>query len=326
MKEIHSNDRDAFLLTWQFTSMCNFACAYCPEMLHDNKVKFPNYDLVLTFIKNLAKNNKKVYVDLLGGETTMWPQLLDFLKETKKISNIITTIETNGSRSTRWWEEFAAEELELNVLLDFTYHGALCDPDLYYANLSTVHKTHQVTSSFMLDPLHFDKINNLYKKIKDNLAVDCFYKLARHKTNSSGTYFDYTPEMLSKLNLSREEMLFDRDKFLTKKSAIVHTPTELFVDGEKTNWQTFVIEKKNSFKNWKCSAGIKRLFIGLDGDIWPCSVIGGGRYPKLNYKMGNIYDGTLKGNSEYMSCPESYCGCKMDGVLHKYKDEALTTI
>jgi hypothetical protein len=40
MKEIYSNERDTFLLTWQFTSMCNFACSVSFEELHDNKFKF----------------------------------------------------------------------------------------------------------------------------------------------------------------------------------------------------------------------------------------------------------------------------------------------
>jgi MoaA/NifB/PqqE/SkfB family radical SAM enzyme len=319
VKEIYSNDKDAFLLTWQFTSMCNFACAYCPEGLHDNTVKFPNYDLTLAFIKEIAKNNKKVYINLLGGEPTLWPELINFLKETKKISNIITILETNGSRSTRWWEEFSKAELDLNVILDFTYHAALCDPDLYYDNLKTIHETHQVNSSFMLDPFHFDKTNKLYKKIKDNLAVDCFYKTIRKGNMSSlDTYFDYTPEMLSKLELSRAEMLYDRNKFSVKKSSTIdNAPSELFVDGKRTNWQTFVLEKKHNFKNWKCSAGVKRLYIELNGDIWPCSVIGGGSYGKLNHKIGNIYDGTFKGKTEYMNCPVNYCGCKMDAILHK---------
>jgi hypothetical protein len=83
-----------------------------------------------------------------------------------------------GSRSTRWWEEFSNSNLDMNVHIDFTYHAAFCDPNLYYKNLEKIHEKY-VTSSFMLVLLHFDKVTNLYKKVKENLAVDCVYKVLR---------------------------------------------------------------------------------------------------------------------------------------------------
>ena len=249
MKEIYSNQRETFLLTWQLTSMCNFSCDYCPDDLHDNMVGFPDYELVLNFIKELSKKHKKVYVDLLGGETTLWPQLLDFLKEIKKLSNVMVIIETNGSRSTRWWEEFSKLELDMNVHVDFTYHASFCDEDLYYNNLKTIHEKYQVTSSFMLHPLHFDKVTNLYKRVKENLAVDCVYKVLRDKLSTTTLYPGYTPEMLKEVDKPASHMIYDSNdkKFPPKKSNILRPPSTLFVDGEKTNWQTFFLEKKHHY-------------------------------------------------------------------------------
>jgi len=327
MKEIYSNELDTCMVSWQFTSMCNFACTYCPEEFHDNKVKFPKYDDALYFLQEFSKNHKKIYIELLGGETTLWPKLLDFLREIKKISNVVVQIDTNGSRSTRWWEEFNDSDLEMNVILNFSYHGEFCDPDIYYDNLAEIHEKYQVVSSFMLDPLHFKKTHKLYNRIKDNLAVDCIYKVLRPNFHPNKLIDGYTTEMLAEIDKHKG---YDRsDKRFPYKRADddLVMPTTIFVDGKEKNWQIMLTEKDNSFKNWKCSAGVKRLFIGLDGNIWPCSALRQWGNDKTHEDyLGNIHERTYKAREQYMACPKEYCGCKFDALAHKYKDETPTTI
>jgi hypothetical protein len=104
-------------------------------------------------------------------------------------------------------------------------------------------------------------------------------------------------------------------------------PATLFVDGKIKNWQIMLTAKDNSFKNWKCSAGVKRLFVGLDGNIWPCSALRRWDDDKTHQDyMGNIHDRTYKAREQYMDCPEKYCGCKFDALSHKYDDATPTSI
>jgi hypothetical protein len=44
----------------------------------------------------------------------------------------------------------------------------------------------------------------------------------------------------------------------------------MYVDGTLTNWQIILINRDNKFLNWKCSAGSKRIFVGLGRDVCPC--------------------------------------------------------
>lgn len=320
MEYVNSNEPDTCIVTWQFTSMCNFACSYCPEQYHDGKVKFPEYEDALYFIKEIARKNKKVYLELLGGETTLWPKLISFLLEIKKITNIIVEINTNGSRSTRWWEELADEELDMNTFLIFSYHAAFCDPDLYYNNLEVISKKYQVVSNFMLDPEHFEKTNKLYERVKNNLPVDCLYKVLRKDFHPVDLVDGYTSEMIEKINNTPARMLFDRKKFDHKNSNSLKIPTNMYVDGTLVNWQTILINRDNKFLNWKCSAGSKRIFVGLNGDVWPCSQL---RQWDRNIThpdyMGNIKDRDVRILDEYMTCPLEYCGCKFDALAHKHK-------
>ena len=317
---IQSNEIDTCIVTWQFTSMCNFACAYCPPEFHDGKIKFPQYEDALYFIQELAKTNKKIYLELLGGETTLWPKLLDFLREIKKIKNVVIQIGTNGSRTNRWFQELLDSELDKNVIVIFSYHAAFCDPELYYSNLEIISHKYQVVSNFMLDPEHFEKTNKLYNRVRNNLPVDCLFKVLRKNFHPVDLVEGYTSEMLEIINKTPVQILFDRNKFPVKESNTIKMPGKMYADGNLVNWQTIMVNRQHKFLNWKCSAGSKRLFVGFNGDVWPCSQLR--QWDKNithpNY-LGNIKDRDVRILGEYMSCPIEYCGCKLDALTHKYK-------
>ena len=63
MQTVHSNIKDVCVVTWNFTNMCNFACDYCPDELHNGSSGFPDYNNALNFLKRLAEvvneDNKK---------------------------------------------------------------------------------------------------------------------------------------------------------------------------------------------------------------------------------------------------------------------------
>lgn len=80
-----------------FTSGCNFSCSYChnPELV--------NPELSMFQIKNseifeFLEKRKKVIdaVVITGGEPTIYPDLIDFIKKIKKLGYLVK-LDTNGT-------------------------------------------------------------------------------------------------------------------------------------------------------------------------------------------------------------------------------------
>jgi organic radical activating enzyme len=78
-----------------------------------------------------------------------------------------------------------------------------------------------------------------------------------------------------------------------------------------------IIAGKNTFKNWKCSAGSEGIYIDWDGNIWPATCFTN----NLQHKLGSINDNLpIKQLSEYVTCSKNTCFCMAEIYLPKYKD------
>lgn len=318
MNKITNNFPNTIVVTWKFTTTCNFACNYCPPSLHDGKYGFPDFDASLNFLKSLTKNNKTVYVDLLGGETTLWPKLINFLTEIKNFSkDIVIQISTNGSRTNNWWKRFYSSDVEMNSYLHFTYHPELINEDLFYKNLEIISEKYFTVCSFMLDTRHIDKTILFFEKVKANLPVDCAYKLVRPMFDA-GIDKNYTDKDLEKITANKNKFLFDRKKYPKKSNIIGESlPTNIFLNGEKKNFGQMLINKENNFYKWKCMAGQNRLIINEDGSIFPCHPLVGND----NFHLGNInINSSFKFLDDYINCPVSYCSCILDASIDKFKE------
>ena len=82
-----------------FTGNCNFRCSYChngslvcPDMLRDESI---DQSHVLEYLEN--KKNIVEALVISGGEPTLCPGLIDFMRRVKKIGLLIK-LDTNGYR------------------------------------------------------------------------------------------------------------------------------------------------------------------------------------------------------------------------------------
>jgi len=123
-----------------FTPGCNFRCAYChnPEfVLPERIVKLrPNFILEETFFRFLDRR-----IDLLdgvvvtGGEPTLMPDLLEFLRKVKD-RGFKTKLDTNGNRPAvlkRALDEELVDYVAMDVKTSLAEYknlaGVLADPD-----------------------------------------------------------------------------------------------------------------------------------------------------------------------------------------------------
>jgi sulfatase maturation enzyme AslB (radical SAM superfamily) len=320
---------DLVYVTWSFTSTCNFTCEYCPTHLHDGKYGFPKYDDAIWFIKSLSQqlpDTAHIVFELVGGEPTLWPRFIEFGEEVQQLfkdkkQKISIAVSTNGSRTTRWFQKLESKNLYDIMIIDCSFHPAMCDPDLFYNNLETISKKYMTNANFMLDPKYFWKSIELIERVNDNLPVDTITKVLRAVDNKNdkleiGSFIPgYTDEMLEYINNhSKHINQYDRNKFAPVPGEDIIWPMYMYFDDKKIDFQKVLLHKQHSFQGWKCSAGSRRFFIEPGGDIYPCSLL---REPSS--KLGSINEKNFKIYNDYVVCPVKFCPCKMDAIAEKVK-------
>jgi pyruvate formate lyase activating enzyme len=111
-----------------FTQSCNFHCPYC----HNPELVRPFGELldeggVVAFLKARIRLLDGIVIS--GGEPTILPDLLDFIKKVKLLGYNLK-LDTNGSRP-----DVLAKLLEKN-LVDYVALDLKCDPDDYPKELA----------------------------------------------------------------------------------------------------------------------------------------------------------------------------------------------
>ena len=80
-----------------FTQGCNFKCSYChnPELVYPDMYQVPMpEEQVLAFLEN--RRNQLDAVVITGGEPTLQPDLIDFIKKVKAMGFLVK-LDSNGS-------------------------------------------------------------------------------------------------------------------------------------------------------------------------------------------------------------------------------------
>ena len=347
VSEIHSwairhDPKDIVYVTWVVTTTCNFECSYCPTELHDGEYGFPEYENIISFIETLSDSlPEKAFInfELLGGEPTMWPRLIDFFTDAKEYfkenkQTIVFQVDTNASRTNRWWQKFKEANLHDVVAVNTSFHADFCDPDLFYSNLEIISPQYNTHANLMLDPRHFDKVTKLLEKINKNLPVSTATKLLRPNLGNAESLVDgYTEHMLEYIRNNKKHKHHYDEKKWKVPGAKTKVPMSIIFNGEEANWQNLVLRQGHSMTGWKCSAGSRRFFIEPNGDILPCSKLITKRITlpgdvrkrdydamkKNPYLMGNVNKRDFKIFKNYIVCPEKWCSCKMDALAHKFR-------
>lgn len=96
-----------YQVLWDISRRCNYDCSYCWPNSHNNKEEFPSYETIIKVIDMIIDHwadSNEIRWNFGGGEPTMHPQFLEIIQYLKK-NNQWVLVTTNGSRSTKFWEE-----------------------------------------------------------------------------------------------------------------------------------------------------------------------------------------------------------------------------
>ena len=327
---VNFNHDNYLYITYSVTSTCNYNCNYCWPNAHDGKYRFPtNLDLVCnnleylisTYKTNFNKTNVRLTIN--GGEPTLWPELGEFVKRMHDSTGCRITLNTNGSRTIRWWEEYASyfDDIQISV------HREQCDVahikqllDLIYTNTNTF-----CGAQVLMDPLAWDT------------SMDILHQLVEHPTPwlvktvlitdplSGAVMPSYQTEHLDFMrNSVKKRPPEDYIEYMKANGKIDETDKKeakiIFSNGTEEPYNTFRLMENdwNKFYGWNCNVGIERLGISYSGDVE------GNCGEKVFDTYLNIYDTEFieKFKPEMIApikCKKIYCDCTSDIRVTKRK-------
>ncbi|MFD4356756.1 radical SAM protein [Nocardia sp. NPDC058518] len=289
-------DTGRVVVEWIMSSVCNYACHYCPIYLHDNRVRWPDYDSVHRFVGTVVEHYRGHDITFLlsGGEITLWPHLPRMAADLRAYG-IDVAILSNGTRPLAWWNTHAPTFD--HVLL--SYHHERAEPEHFRAVVDTIAATTSVDVNIVIDPTAFDTTMSLAATIQADGNAPVHRKImfldgwARPADYSPAQHVALTDGLATEVDQpgSREFALLkgDLDIEYLDGTHQVMTPSQIIDTGA------------NSWPGWTCDVGAESLFIRFD-EIWPASCREGG-------PVGSIFDTNLRLPTAGVTCSATSCNC-----------------
>jgi len=156
---------EKFLLYIDIIDKCNYNCAYCStKNYRKNKNNYLNLNKLTTFIKNTKHlQNKKIIIQLLGGEPTLHPDLKKFIKENP---NYIINIYTNFSESINYYNDLLNFK---NFELTISYHFNNTNNTVYnfFNKYIKLHNFKNIFNIVLFEHKYINQNINLFKLFLD---------------------------------------------------------------------------------------------------------------------------------------------------------------
>lgn len=304
-KEEHSN---WFVVNWCLGNTCNFACSYCPSILHDSSIRWPEPGVIKNFIAAVKNQypNKNIYFEFTGGEVTMYKHFTDICQFCSDLGVKVGLI-TNGSRTIRYWEE--NKHFFDHVCI--SYHPEFSDADHFVEVIKLLHNDVRTHVNIMMSPEKFEQCYELADKVKDLGNISMALQPLIH--DFGDTLYDYT-DYQKKVFERQHELMTKHIKFT--KSFDYYRGAMKVVKEDGTNYVSsahrFISEKTNDWSGWKCYAGVEQLIVDMDGKIYRGWCKEGG-------SVGHITDTNLNLPSAPILCSKTMCHCNFDIMSTKEK-------
>ncbi len=301
---ITNENLDCCIVTLFIHNVCNYKCSYCSSYHNDGSVRWPtDWTPYIEFLNELQQRNKYLYVEVLGGEPTVWPKFQEFV-ETISNDNVFIEYGTNASRTLRYWKKFKTQR----TFVFLSWHHEFADDDHFYEVAKIMQHKASVSVPLMIIPENFERAKKLFYRLSD-LDIEITPKFTR--TSIGGTdYFEYTTE--------QREWITNNSHNKMKPFGINWTiPRNLHYDDKPVKFMDVLDKDLHYFEGWTCTAGLKRFMVDQKGDLYRCTKNVGG-------SLGNIYEGNYVLPDNPIVCDYRACPCKLDAIVEKWNDEIRT--
>jgi sulfatase maturation enzyme AslB (radical SAM superfamily) len=293
------NNIPSFLLDWELTKRCNLNCSYCGIGMdggHDNTLPHPPldeclqsidfmYDYVSLYMQHKKPSQRKVVLNIYGGEALFHPDIIEILeqcrKKYKKYSNqwqLTITTTTNAIVNKNIWNNIIPLIDEFNV----SYHAENLDKheQLFFDNLLELKKQNKrVKCIIMMHPdvwqksLHAQKfckeqtINYVAKLLDEGHDNDVRYSSDQFKYMKEYWMSQTTPTTVVETDLLLNKIDATKEIAGLCEGRACCGGRKLALNNSLKSSVTFV--PKQGFKDWYCSVNWFFLFVRqADGSVY----------------------------------------------------------
>lgn len=304
-KHITNNGpQNCAIISYQPHNVCNFTCEYCHSSSNGGDQRWNNkYSKMVDLINIIREKNKHAYLEILGGEPTLWPELVAFINKILH-ENLVIEINSNGSRSLRYWEEFPIGQ----VIINFSWHSKEVNTDHLYEVVKIMKSKAYVMVTFLLTPDNFNAGLDAVEKFKD-LQIELDPRPTKKCIVSSELY-DYTEDQLMYIKQFKQDWSkIHKPSWKTKLY-----PNDVIINNNVKHWHSITINKEHTFTGWSCAAGLDRFIIDPRGNITRC-------WPGVGGSIGNVYAGYVLPATLITCTHKGACHCKLDAMVEKWSPD-----
>ena len=204
-----------YQILWDLGRRCNYDCSYCWTSVHNRTDDHKDFDLLVQTTNRIIDDwahGDTIRWNFGGGEPTLHPRFLDFLKHLNNRNQWIM-VTTNGTRDHKYWAEAVKYINSINLSAHFD--GLLSDKeeDRFVRNIDVIcehfeqhNDDHWLEIKIMTPPEYINRALKLRDKIKAlgrldklgaNNRINGFLSLVPIRSiGDSGALVEYTEEQL----------------------------------------------------------------------------------------------------------------------------------
>lgn len=281
-------------------NVCNYACSYCPDSLHDGSTGWLQKDDVKRFLNAVADHyiGSSVIIQYTGGEPTQYPGFEEIIKYGAD-KGFFHSVISNGSRTIRFWEKFGKFFDKIHL----TFHQEFADLDHFAKVVSVIPCDVQVHVNFTMIPDLFDAIYEKAKTLVGRQNVSLTLKPLR--INFGADLYSYTNVQMQQMRIFTSHSRKVEIKHYRGMMRVVMTNGTTL---EKAP-SRFILDRDNQWNGWSCWIGLQLLSVKPNGDIFRgvCRVGG---------KLGNLKS-TYTFPTSTVICDKPRCSCVTDIMTRK---------
>lgn len=311
---------DLLKIRWCVNNVCNYKCRYCTS--HDGTHRSPkDLDLIVKnfnhlfdhYSSQLRKN--KFELEISGGEPTLWAELGEFISQIKSRKGVDIQIISNGSRTLRWWQQYASLASKIN----FSLHPAHADLDKFIDVVdSVVEQGVDATVMVLMDPSIWDQcvhtIEYLKQYRKRSWAIE-----ARPLFSIPGVPVSYSNEQSKYLQGSFKALpnfkilLKNLHKIKLSESKAEYESGKI-VRADPTFYST---NQYTDFQGWSCHMPVENIYIHWDGYLQ--GSCGQQIYTNTYNILSENFDEDFKPFLGAVICSRKQCLCQPEQHISKFK-------
>lgn len=310
--------RDILSVSWDTSGICNFKCTYCDPHYHNGQDKFPALDKVVRFLTELSQGSgKSLYLEIKGGEPTYWKEMPAFL-DIASTNKWGTCIVTNGSRPLPWWEENLEKIADINLSL----HPEFYKEDHLFKVIDFILPRRHLYAKYLMYPPYFEECVSNIEKLRKRFPALNMEAVPVSQMNTGNEIHKYTDDqvrMIKKINSYKRQIhqkIWPQFEFEDRFKAF-----KLRSDNsiEELKKQNIKLDGDNNWRGWLCHAGLDRIHIGTNGDIFRGQCKQGG-------KLGNIHSQDWAIPNKPVTCEKKNCFCGSELLLKKWNPTKISLL